>query len=338
MADNVLYFPYICVPNNEWFTRVLLYWDEVGSIVPDEYIRRPEELGSHMTDLLQEGLVRQVIPYDHIPKIPRFSEAFIDLVDNNPVVATRRDIPLKRQPTFQIHMQKLGNVAAGLCDRGLARAADYPWYEVERFTGMQFMAYLAAVLGQLKELAFVPATDEVQYLEAFSSEEHTEAARTVLKERLRATVLEGILPAPAEGVGASELARFKSHYADLLHRFRGRIESLVVDVAATHDLVSRTERLHLIRDELGDEIEELGARMRESRWPRIVFGTFCGLLASAMPGAAALATGNIPVAGAAVPGLLKAIYSAFSGSRRQSEIMRSPLAYAALAQKRLASR
>lgn len=34
MARKVLYFPYISVPESAWFTRVLLYWDEVGSIVP----------------------------------------------------------------------------------------------------------------------------------------------------------------------------------------------------------------------------------------------------------------------------------------------------------------
>lgn len=62
MADKVLYFPYIRVPGNEWFTRVLLYWDEIGSIVPSEYIYRTEVLGNYMIELLQSGLARQAFP------------------------------------------------------------------------------------------------------------------------------------------------------------------------------------------------------------------------------------------------------------------------------------
>jgi hypothetical protein len=38
MADAVIYFPYIRVPDNEWFTRVLLYWDQLGTIVPEELL------------------------------------------------------------------------------------------------------------------------------------------------------------------------------------------------------------------------------------------------------------------------------------------------------------
>ena len=32
--DTALYFPYISVPQGSWFTRVLLYWDGVASVVP----------------------------------------------------------------------------------------------------------------------------------------------------------------------------------------------------------------------------------------------------------------------------------------------------------------
>ena len=34
VSEKVIYFPRISPPDNEWFTRVLLFWDEVGTIVP----------------------------------------------------------------------------------------------------------------------------------------------------------------------------------------------------------------------------------------------------------------------------------------------------------------
>jgi len=36
-ADSVLYFPMIRPPENEWFSRVLFYWDRIGTILPREY-------------------------------------------------------------------------------------------------------------------------------------------------------------------------------------------------------------------------------------------------------------------------------------------------------------
>lgn len=72
----------------------------------------------------------------------------------------------------------------------------------------------------------------------------------------------------------------------------------------------------------------------QRKWPHVNFGTVGGLLAAAIPGAEAIATGDIESALKALPGLATAIYFAFSGATNQSEIMRSPLAYAVLAQKR----
>lgn len=42
MSSNALYYPYIQVPESPWFTRVLLYWDRVGAIVPNDYIEDPD--------------------------------------------------------------------------------------------------------------------------------------------------------------------------------------------------------------------------------------------------------------------------------------------------------
>ena len=38
MEADALYFPYIKVPKSAWFTRILLYWDKVGAIIPSDYV------------------------------------------------------------------------------------------------------------------------------------------------------------------------------------------------------------------------------------------------------------------------------------------------------------
>jgi len=336
MADKVLYFPYIRVPENEWFMRVLLYWDEVGSIVPSEYIYHPDSLGTYMRELVRAELVKQVFPGDHINEIPEFTNAFLGLIDNNQQIVERRHVALEHQETFRIHIEKFGyKLADQLCDRGLAQKAKYPWYEVEKITANLFMAYLASVLGKLKNLQMDPMTDYIESLSVFSKSPEIILNSAALVNQLRMGVIEGILPAPAGGVEVKELASFKYRYFDLLSRLRRRIESSLLEISFISDLESRNKKISLLKDELKEEISELRARMRERKWPQIVFGSLCGLLAAAIPGAEAVSTGDVTSALKTLPGLVVAIYSAYSGAKDQREILRSPLAYAALAQERL---
>jgi hypothetical protein len=40
--DKLLYYPYINLPEGDWTVRALLYYENVGSIVPLEYFYSPE--------------------------------------------------------------------------------------------------------------------------------------------------------------------------------------------------------------------------------------------------------------------------------------------------------
>ena len=93
MKNKVLYFPYINVPNSDWFTRMLLYWDEVGAIVPYDYIEYPEKLREHTRSLVEACLVRQVIPGEHIHRIPSFRDSFSEYLNalNEEVMNKRRE-------------------------------------------------------------------------------------------------------------------------------------------------------------------------------------------------------------------------------------------------------
>ena len=62
MANNLLYFPYINVPKNSWTIRSILYWDNVGAIVPQIYKERPNKLERDMLNFVQQDLIQQVFP------------------------------------------------------------------------------------------------------------------------------------------------------------------------------------------------------------------------------------------------------------------------------------
>lgn len=75
MRDAALYFPYIEVPDHPSLTRVLLYWDRLGSIVP------PVALSARMSELISTELVERVEPgmylNDH-----EFAMGFLRILDS----------------------------------------------------------------------------------------------------------------------------------------------------------------------------------------------------------------------------------------------------------------
>lgn len=350
MADGVLYFPYISVPQNAWFTRVLLYWDQVGSIVPERHVGDLTQVSPFMRDLVEADLVRPIVPEAFDKRLGGAIAPFLDYVDSDPEIAARAKAGFgSRQATrggsepgttIHIHRGKFGIILAGrLRERGLARAAGdgrrrRDWLEVESRTARAYMAYLAATLGSLEDVEMDPITDTLPSLTPFASAEAADPL--ALAAELRMGVLEAVLPGPEDDMSVTALVDFKERHGDLLARFRRHIELHLLDLAVIPDAQVREAKRRLLTDELTDELAEVQARMRP-QWPRLVFGTLCNVLGAAIPVGAALATGALPVAGAALPGLMNAVYSAQAAVRSSGETQRHPLAYAALARERLAA-
>jgi len=146
MNDRVLYFPYIQVPDSAWFTRVLLYWDQVESIIPYEFINAPEQLGEHTRSLIEAELVVQIFPGAYVWNIPHFDTAFLQYVRSLEDLHRRRT-DFSCGKTCRIHAEKMRPISDQLVQLGLANEKpEYPWFLVESRTASDFMCYLAAVL------------------------------------------------------------------------------------------------------------------------------------------------------------------------------------------------
>lgn len=50
--NNLLYYPYINLPNTDWTIRALLYYDNIGSIVPTQYFHEPEQYEPFMREVI----------------------------------------------------------------------------------------------------------------------------------------------------------------------------------------------------------------------------------------------------------------------------------------------
>ena len=118
MKNKVLYFPYINVPNSIWFTRMLLYWDEVGAIVPYDFIERPERLDEHTRSLVQATLVKQVIPGEFLNKIPAYKDSFVNYLESLGSNLEKRRKSFKGFPKmrrkYRIHIEKMDELGQKL--------------------------------------------------------------------------------------------------------------------------------------------------------------------------------------------------------------------------------
>lgn len=338
MANAVVYFPYIRVPDSEWFTRVLLYWDKVGTIVPAEYSQDPEFLGVHTAGLIRHRLVEPLRPDGDIREArDGYLDSFLALVDNDPLID--RELPFEQRRTHRVHGDKSGTrLAKALDSRGLARRAAGPdwasWWEIDRRAADLLMGYLAGVIGSTERYGMDPITDSEEALSIFLTIPAEKRGIVAETEPVRQVMLEGLLPAPADGIPPEELVAFRKAHGDRLTAFRVEIERRVLSTASLPDERFRAERARLDRQELEPELQEIVRRMSERGWRRIGLGTLAAVGTGIALADASLTGGALGQAGASL-GLGGAITGAFGPARAREKLRKHPLAWAALAQREL---
>jgi hypothetical protein len=337
MSDGALYFPYIVTPEDAWFTRVLLYWDTVGSIVPGGLEDDPNFVSPRMAALRQEGLLKLVSPAFDVSTIPRFREEFARYLEADERISKRRDEPEAMSFT-KVHIFKLGEVAEYLIDQGLARNSAGPgwevWIDVEERTAGLFMAYLAATLGALEHVRMDPVTDRAGAMAALIGIDAGAGLTLKRARELRLGVLEELLPGPAAPIDVKALKKFKDDHGPELAAFRDSVDQELLKAANLEELDARERQTEISTRKLLQERDKIAELMRKRRWPDLVFGSIAGVGVVAAGIVGGLALGG-PVAGAALaaPGLIPAIYSALKDVQTKPDWGERPLAYAALAQR-----
>ena len=319
MIDRAIYFPYIRVPENEWFTRILLYWDKIGTITPSEYAEEPQRLGNYMADLISNNLLETIIPAKYIHEIPNWLGSFLDMIDNNQEITHRRGVALERGETTLIHIEKFSPIVEDLKDRGLAIEARDPWYNVERKTAELYMAYLSSALGSIEELQMTPITDKDDSLSAFEIAHPTAKAVSSMQFKM----IEKLLPSPQIGIPVKEIIEFKNENYDLLKQFRRHIEHQINTLVLIDDEYIRNREFQLIQEELNNDIKEIEKKMKR-KWRKILYGLVKSI-GLGVPVGVAISSGNIPQ-------ILIALYNAWNGSQNiQTRLSEKPIAYAAFA-------
>jgi hypothetical protein len=319
--DCALYFPYIDVPRGQWLLRVLLYWDQLGSIVPYDFVRNPEQHSETMRELLVTGLVTPIVPAAHLQDTDRFGEVFLQYVRER---LPRRGFGAPREARVRVHIEKLGRVGHELELLGVARRGPYPWYSVDAWVAERFMAYLACVLAATPDVNAAPITFDDASLRALREPGQQG------KDGARAFLLQRVFPRPSGTVHLSDLVNFKSRYETQLRNLRREVERRCVEISAIDNPQARRERAASIADDLDEEIGQVEEAMR-LKFGRIALGGIVGITSAGAPLLDGVHVGAAVGAGAGVIGAVGQVIAGFQERRRQNA---RPLAYAALARRR----
>jgi hypothetical protein len=347
--ETALYFPFVHVPENPWFTQVLLYWDQAAVIVPDELLYRPDFLPPYMADLEDKKLLKFVKPEEVLWRhFDDFMTAFFELLGP----WTGASLPPNAQ-FVEVHSGKLSyQLFAELRGRGLARepgAGDIAskslwsldrygdWWEVESTTADLYMAYVASVISAIfvdmtPDSNWLPVTDRPESMATLSYRGGDFDQRL---RNLRYAVITKALPTPRGPVAPRELREFKKKHAGKLIRCRRYLDDKLASLAALDDPAHRKTTAEWIMQEIGDDLAALEESMRKKKWPEVTMAGIGGVVGSALATAAGAVGGGSALAvglgvGAGIFQAGAAAQTAMRLMKMQRYDARSPLAYAAL--------
>jgi len=302
-----------------------LYWDTVGSIVPESY-QSANSFSPLNQSLLREGLIERISPYDAW-NVPRYEQSLIDSIVHGDMILDDARTNFQEGSFEKIHREKFNYfVFQTLEDLHLAqKVATSEWYIVESNIAKLMMTFLATVLAL--EKGFQPVTDKIVNLDiSFNNTAHSDYMKIFnlgeesVEANVRTEILKECMVYPYEA-NLNAIRRFKDKHYDELKAFRRHIEKIVFNTSLIADPGKRQKALHLEIHDINEQKTALIRRMKESNFNRILFGSACGLLATAAP---VIASPSL----IGVPALLYGIYTIYKDL--QTPKIDSPLYYLAL--------
>jgi len=334
--ENLLYYPYINIPNTNWTVRTLLYYDRIGSIVPQRYLY--DQYDPHMKALVDNQLLEPINPMTVLNRPHAVFRPLLSYFESPAFQEKKRraNFRLRPQknpgnnryqlklPPTRIHSDKFDHeVFRALIDMDRAIREDEEWYLVEKTTADDLMTFLASVLGQ--KINYQPTTDqEPRYFRLAVQKKEFAMMKKVDRKRLQ--ILNDLIPFPEE-IELSKLRHFKDRHHDLLKAFKNRVELIALDPSIDIDSPLFLERVK----ELRIRKEELTAKMSEKKIGRIIFGSVYGVLG----GTAAFASPAPALGiGLSMAGFASAVYTALQIETPEKIVDQSGLKFLALIDKR----
>jgi hypothetical protein len=275
---SILYYPTISIPTGDWLRQSVLYWDEVGSIVPQDYDNNP--LLSYSRDvqyLKEEGQFRPFRPDALMgqswQKVESFEKEFMAIVEspNFQLVRERnrrpflsRSLSLRQQDLIsinsKIHQDKIShNLFYYLKEKGLALEGDREWYHFDDLTALLYMALLAKYLADIDINVTVPGTDQWLYQDLiYKASSEDEGIPCI------STNFQKLLPIPRPDTPIKKIVNFKRKRRNELLHFRQLIDGFQKDLAKCESEAEANEIGVRFSESIERGLEDLKATMHDA--------------------------------------------------------------------------
>lgn len=274
LARTVLYYPTINVPTGTWLRQALLYWDKVGSIVPQSYDDDTTErgiarYGSDIHRLYDERIFRPFNPdllmRSDSGEIQQFSQELKSELRNQkfasllpPRAERKLDVAIYKQKLTDSvfsHLRKLG-----LAEERHETREDYYCYYFERRAALLYMTLLAKYLAKVDRSGITtPSTDQRIYLNL----SHMPAKRTDAAVCL-STKLKDMLVVPSNETPIKDILAFRKQHRLQLLDFRRELDSFQAELEKCQDDSEITSKATKFSEKIELEVGKLGTSLRKS--------------------------------------------------------------------------
>ncbi|PKO16848.1 MAG: hypothetical protein CVU39_06425 [Chloroflexi bacterium HGW-Chloroflexi-10] len=294
MKRTILYYPYIAIPSN-WLKKSLLYWDEIGSIIPRNV--GESAITPDMKYLIQLKILRPFDPTDiycrSTSAIDGLKDEFEGIVNSekfkNFIYGNRlskRYIRNIRTPqtnlsfspqhfrinTTPIHRDKISMGLIEFLERQglvisnpdkdyLSKHVEDPnsWLLMEKKTAGLYMSLLAKYLADIDINATVSGTNKTEF-HGLSYDPYDEFGAF----SCYTTTLHDILPVPSDYVSFDEIIEFKDHRIDELTKFRLEIQKFQTDLTRAENPTQIKEIVVSFSEKIKREVNIINKTMREA--------------------------------------------------------------------------
>lgn len=263
---TILYYPTISIPDTSWLRQALLYWDEIGSIVPQMGNETLLLLTPEIEYLRAEGVFRPFNPETLIKRpdgwevLQEFEKEFKDIIKTD---SFQRLIGHQKKLNSLVHHDKVGGELFDdfLQAEGLAatNSNDPEWYLFEEKTALLYMSLLAKYLSDIDIQVTFPGTDRPEYEGLIFKTSSMHQGFSCLDTRFN-----NVLPIPREDIALSDILHFKSkRHAELLS-FRALLDEFQQSLSKSEDVRQIKDVLLKFKDKLEKGVSDLDALLRDS--------------------------------------------------------------------------
>ena len=285
---TALYYPEIIIPSKQFIRKTILYWDEIGSIVPKSiWDEHPFfELEDEETNQLKDaGIYRPFFPHllktagihdfereyrnEFFKRLDFFNQR--DLLRNNthytPIYGEKEMVP----GLFE-ELQRRGLAQKKIGDKISVSESKHPLFFIESVTANIYMSILAEFLSDADENITMPVTEESTW------RDYTYSAIDPNKKKVCANlILNRILPIPLSDVPLGEIIQFKDDHETELVKFRECIDNFQSSISSAKDIRSVQDSCCKFSEKFNSDVKDLERSLRD-RNIETLFGSVQAIL------------------------------------------------------------